>query len=133
MINKEIILENAIKAGSKKTIEDLNKILESFNIDDKIQEKKDMFKLKIWDKESDINGISAQTILDSKTYEIDQVYLVYVNNKLVYMQDHKPNVPGFIKMTTDEIEDIGNNFINEKAEQMALEEIYRLAIQEMMK
>ncbi len=132
MIDKIKLLEKSIELGSTKKIEDLEKILIELNIDNLIENKKKNFRLEIWNKESDINGISAKKIIDSRQYDIDQVYLVYINNNLVYFQDHNPNKSGFVKMTIEDVTDIGNNFIEDKATQLVLDDIYSTIIQKML-
>jgi len=132
MIDKIKLLDKAISLGSKKTLHDLEEILTQINVDNLIEIKKKDFKLVIWDKKSSINNIDAETILDSREYEIDQVYLIYINNKLVYLQDHNPNESGFIKMTNENIKEIGNNFITEKSSQLVLDEIYNIVIKKML-
>jgi hypothetical protein len=132
MIDKIKLLDKAISLGSKKTLLDLEEILNQYNIEELIKIKSNAFRLEIWDKESSINGINATTILDSRQYEIDQVYLIYVDNQLVYLQDHNPNESGFIKMTTENIKEIANKFIENKASQLVLDDIYNTIIKKML-
>lgn len=132
MIDKIRLLDKAIALGSKKTLSDLDEILNQYNLEELIKIKSNAFRFEIWDKKSSINGVDAKTILDSRQYEIDQVYLIYIDNQLVYLQDHNPNESGFIKMTIDDIEEIANKFIEDKASQLVLDEIYNTVIKKML-
>lgn len=51
----------------------------------------------LWDKVSPINGVSAEQI--SSDVPVDgEVYLIYINGNLVYLQKHDPNQVGFVSM-----------------------------------
>ena len=55
-------------------------------------------------------------MLKSKSYTIGNVYLIYINDKLVYLQDHNPNESGYVKMTKVQAETLGRQFIEKKIE-----------------
>lgn len=133
MFDKVKLLNKSIQLGSKKNLDELEKIIDKYNIDEYIKKTKNQFKLEIWDKKSPINGVNAKDILSKKKYDIDQVYLIYINNKLVYLQDHNPNESGFVKMTKNDIEIIGNEFIDKKAKELSKIEIEKEIIKEMLK
>lgn len=132
MIDKIKLFEKALSLGSKKTLNDLDDILNQFDIVKLIEDKKTIFKLEIWDKKKSINGITAKNIINSRSYEIDQVYLIYIDNNLVYFQDHNPNESGFVKMTTSNIKEIGNKFIENKATQLVYDDLYADVIRKML-
>jgi len=132
MIDKIKLFEKALSLGSKKTINDLEMILSKYDMPKLIEDKKNKFRLEIWDKKKSINGVTAKNIINSRNYEIDQVYLIYIDNKLVYLQDHNPNESGFVKMTNLDVEEIGNKFIENKATQSVYEDIYNDVIRKML-
>ena len=64
-----------------------------------------------------INGISAKDIIKSKTYTIDKAYLIYIDENIVYFQDHNPNESGYVKMNKTQATKIAEDFINNKIEE----------------
>ena len=43
--------------------------------------------------------------------------MVYIDNKVVYFQDHNPNKEGYEKMTKSEAEKIAEDFIQKQIEE----------------
>lgn len=114
MIDTNSILQYIIKQGKQSSIFEINNLIS--NIDrtpiEKAQEKR--FRYEIWDKKKYINGISPKEIIKSRTYKIDKAFLVYVDNSLVYFQDHKPNERGYVKIDKNEASSIAEDFIKER-------------------
>lgn len=114
MIDTNSILQYIIKQGKQSSIFEINNLIS--NIDktpiEKAQEKR--FRYEIWDKKKYINGISPKEIIKSRTYKIDKAFLVYVDNSLVYFQDHKPNEKGYVKIDKNEASSIAEDFIKER-------------------
>lgn len=124
MIDIEAIYKKLTKDGFNIDEENLKTFIKS--IDEKKVEKeiKKQYKLKIWDKKSSINGIDAKTILDSRKYDVDSAYLIYINDTLVYFQDHNPNKEGYCPMSEEEAKSIGNNFIKSRVQEKINMQIY---------
>ena len=124
MIDIEAIYKKLTKDGFNIDEEKLKTFIK--NIDEKKVEKeiKKQYKLKIWDKKSSINGIDAKTILDSRKYDVDSAYLIYINDTLVYFQDHNPNKEGYCPMSEEEAQSIGNNFIKSRVQEKINMQIY---------
>lgn len=124
MIDIEAIYKKLTKDGFNIDEEKLKTFIKS--IDEKKVEKeiKKQYKLKIWDKKSSINGIDAKTILDSRKYDVDSAYLIYINDTLVYFQDHNPNKEGYCPMSEEEAKSIGNNFIKSRVQEKINMQIY---------
>lgn len=124
MIDIEAIYKKLTKDGFNIDEEKLKTFIKS--IDEKKVEKeiKKQYKLKIWDKKSSINGIDAKTILDSRKYDVDSAYLIYINDTLVYFQDHNPNKEGYCPMSEEEAQSIGNNFIKSRVQEKINMQIY---------
>lgn len=114
MIDTNSILQYIIKQGKQSSIFEINNLIS--NIDrtpiEKAQEKR--FRYEIWDKKKYINGISPKEIIRSRTYKIDKAFLVYMDNSLVYFQDHKPNEKGYVKIDKNEASSIAEDFIKER-------------------
>ncbi|MCI7633901.1 MAG: hypothetical protein MSS80_07740 [Mollicutes bacterium] len=117
MIDKENILKYFKNKNINVNAEKIDNILQSINKEEIIKSQENRFEYKIWDKKSPINGVDAKTIIGSRSYKIGQAYLVYIDNKVVYFQDHNPNKEGYEKMTKSEAEKIAEDFIQKQIEE----------------
>lgn len=121
---KELIYEKICKSKPGVTFEEISNIIDTLNINEIEQELKKRYVLEIWDKKSPINGIDAETILKSRKYNVNSAYLIYIDNKIVFFQDHNPEKEGYIEMTKKEAKKIGENFIDKKIEENLIMNIY---------
>lgn len=115
-MDSELFYNKLVNNGVNISLEEINEIISKIDIDNIKEDLKKSYKLEIWDKKSPINGVEAEIVLKSKPYEIGSVYLIYVNDKLVYLQDHNPNESGYVKMTKAQAETLGKQFIEKKIE-----------------
>lgn len=115
-MNSELFYNKLVNSGVNISLEELNEIISNINIEDIKESLKKSYRLELWDKKTSINGIDAETILKSKPYTIGSVYLIYINDKLVYLQDHNPNESGYVKMTKAQAQTIGEQFIDKRIE-----------------
>lgn len=117
MINKEEILNHIERQGRHSSITEIEALVDKQNRDEIKKEQSKRFRYEIWDKKSNINGVSAKEIIKSRKYEIGSVYLIYVDGGLVYFQDHNPNEGGYVKMTKSNVEQIAQDFMDKKIEE----------------
>jgi len=117
MINKENILEYVENKGIKSSLEEINSLIESQDRESIKQSQEKRFRYEIWDKKMAINGISAKDIIKSRKYTIDKAYLIYIDENIVYFQDHNPNESGYVKMNKTQATKIAEDFINNKIEE----------------
>lgn len=115
-MNSELFYNKLVNSGVNISLEELNEIISKIDIESIKEDLSKSYRLEIWDKKSPINGIKAETVLKSKSYTIGNVYLIYINDKLVYLQDHNPNESGYVKMTKAQAETLGKQFIEKKIE-----------------
>lgn len=113
-MDSELFYNKLVNNGVNISLEKINEIISKIDIDNIKEDLKKSYKLEIWDKKSPINGVEAEIVLKSKPYEIGSVYLIYVNDKLVYLQDHNPNERGYVKMTKNQAKTIGEQFIERR-------------------
>lgn len=116
-MNSELFYNKLVNNGVNISLEEINEIISKIDTDSMKEDLKKSYKLEIWDKKSPINGVEAEIVLKSKPYEIGSVYLIYVNDKLVYLQDHNPNEGGYVKMTKAQAKTIGEQFIERRVEE----------------
>ena len=117
MINKEELLKYIQNQGKNTSIEEIEKLINEKNRDEIKLTQEKRFSYEIWDKKTFINGIDPKEILKSRNYTIDKAYLIYIDGKLVYFQDHNPNKTGYVKMNKTQATKIAEKFIDEKIEE----------------
>lgn len=117
MINKEELLKYIQNQGKNVSIEEIEKLINEKNRDEIRTTQEKRFGYEIWDKKTFINGIDPKEILKSRNYTIDKAYLIYIDGKLVYFQDHNPNESGYVKMNKTQATKIAEDFIDKKIEE----------------
>ena len=114
MVDSERILKYLKSKGYGIDIKTIDKLISKFDIDSISETQAKRFRYEIWDKKSPINNVPAEDIINSRNYKIVNAYLIYVDEQLVYFQDHNPNEEGYVSMTKKEAEQIAQDFIKEK-------------------
>lgn len=61
----------------------------------------------IWDKETDINGVAPERVMARADYGGGEIYLIYIDGQLVFLQPHAPN--GSEPVSEDDVEDIAGS------------------------
>lgn len=117
MISQKEILEYIESKNIKSSINEINSMIEKQNRASIEKIQKNRFRYEIWDKKSPINGIDAKEIIKSREYTIDKAYIIYIDEKLVYFQDHNPNESGYVKMNKTQATKLAEEFINKKIEE----------------
>ncbi|NPV80795.1 MAG: hypothetical protein HPY52_11045 [Firmicutes bacterium] len=85
-------------------------------------EEKSKFKYEVWDKKSDINGVSAKTMLARSDVDPNaEIYLIRdtATNNVIYFQPHAPQETGFVRMDGTSVHDYAKKHLNEIAIQRA--------------
>lgn len=117
MINVNSILQYIIKQNGKSSIEEIENLISKIDREPIRETQSKRFRYEIWDKKKYINGISPKEIIKNRSYKIDKAFLVYIDNVLVYFQDHQPEIDGYIKINKDNANEIAENFITNKIEE----------------
>lgn len=118
MINVKEILKYINSRNGESSVSEINKLINEQDRESILKVQTDRMRYEIWDKKSPINGITAKEIIKSRNYKIDKAYLIYIDNNLIYFQDHNPNESGYVKMNKKEAEKLAIDFINKKSEEM---------------
>lgn len=132
MINENGILQYFQERGISTSLEEINKLVSSEDRESITSTQNKRFKYEIWDKKSNINGVDAKNIIKSRNYTIGQAYLIYIDDALVYFQDHHPEKSGYVKMNKSEAEKLAQDFINKKVEEYTDNIIIDKVIQEIL-
>lgn len=118
MINIKEILKYINSRNGESSVSEINKLINEQDRESILKVQTDRMRYEIWDKKSPINGITAKEIIKSRNYKIDKAYLIYIDNNLIYFQDHNPNESGYVKMNKKEAKKLAIDFINKKSEEM---------------
>jgi hypothetical protein len=90
------------------TAEQKTELIKHFNTVNQEELKAELkthFRGAIYDKVTLINGIDSNTILDGLS-DNAEVYLIYIDNSLVYLQKHDPFQIGNVETTSETIQGI---------------------------
>ena len=117
MIDSEKFLKYLKSKGYEIDKKKIDKLISRLDRDKISETQAKRFRYEIWDKKSPINNVSAEDIINSRNYKIVSAYLIYVDEQLVYFQDHNPTKEGYVSMTKKEAEQIAQDFINKKIEE----------------
>ncbi|OUM85681.1 MAG: hypothetical protein BAA01_09440 [Bacillus thermozeamaize] len=100
MLDSIQLLKEARELGSTKTLADVEAILSTYDYPALREQERTRFRVELWDKVTPINGVSPEYILKDAP-EDGEIYLVYVDGNLVYLQKHDPDQIGFVPMTPE--------------------------------
>lgn len=83
-----------------------------------IEAERQRYELELWDKESPINGVSAETILSSRKDIPDggAIYIIKNDEEIIFLQPHNPRLPGYTHMTDEQALLIGKDAIEKLIE-----------------
>lgn len=117
MLDSNNILKYLQLKGKNYSIDDINNLIATQDREKISATQKERYQYEIWDKKSAINGVDAKEIIESRKYDINQAYLIYIDGELVYFQDHNPKETGYKTMNKTEAKKQAETFINEKVEE----------------
>ncbi|MBC7334878.1 MAG: hypothetical protein H5U01_01220 [Clostridia bacterium] len=136
MLSKIALLERARALGASVTLADVEAALAKRDVAARVAAKKSQkYRIEIWDRKSPINGVPAEQILASRT-DIPpggEVYLIYIDGKLVYFQPHPPGEAGMQAMTRDEALQIADAHVTELASAQVEAEITEEVLAELLR
>lgn len=126
MLDELKILKEARDLGSTKTLADIQTLVATYNYDTLVQQEKARYRAELWDKISPINGISPEKILEDAPTN-GEIYLIYVDDRLIFLQKHDPEQIGFAAMSSERALEVANKTINrmveEKVDEIAKKDI----------
>ena len=115
MLNNLSILKEARELGSIKVLEDIDLLLAGYDYPALRIAERINYNIVLYDKTSEINGIPAATIM-AEDHPIDEIYLIYICDKLVYMQKYDPEQIGFVTMNAARANEAANTIVNNHLE-----------------
>lgn len=79
-------------------------VLVNVPIDDLYTEHAARVRWAVWDKVTDINGVPPERVMARSDYSGGEIYLIYIDGQLVFLQPHRPN--GSEPVWADEVEEV---------------------------
>lgn len=98
MLNSLDILKEARELGSGATLAEADALLAGYDYPALREAERTNYRIELYDKVSPINGVPTETVLRD-TPDGGEVYLIYINDRLVYLQTHDPEEIGFVAMS----------------------------------
>jgi len=133
VITKIQIWQRLNDMGVSKTLTEVETALSEVDTESIFNTERAKYKIEVWDKVSPINGISASKILERTDIpEGGEIYLIYINNQLVYLQPHDPFQAGLVPLTSENVLDIANRHIDQLAWQAANEKIFETVLEKLV-
>ena len=133
VITKIQIWQRLNDMGVSKTLTEVETALSEVDTESIFNTERAKYKIEVWDKVSPINGISASKILERTDIpEGGEIYLIYINNQLVYLQPHDPFQAGLVPLTSENVLDIANQHIDQLAWQAANEKIFETVLEKLV-
>jgi hypothetical protein len=128
------VLRSAQQLGIPTDVQKVKDALALFDQDALLRTERDRFEVKVWDKVSDINGVTAEQILSTRddVSTDGEVYLIYIDGKLTIFQPHVPDQSGFVKMDRNSALSHGANhadiMANDRVNQQVLDKVLETLI-----
>lgn len=115
-------IRQELEARLDKRLDDAHVALLSVVLDEEgeVKKAKERVRSEIWDQKTPINGVSPELILARPDYAGGEIYLVYVDDHLTYLQPHKPG-PGFERIDKAEAKALADDHAAEIAVALATE------------
>lgn len=117
MLNALELYKEARELGTTKTFTELQQYINEFDYETERAQEKARYRVEIWDKQSLVNGIDPQVILKDVP-EGGEVFLIYVDGKLIFLQKHDPTQAGLVPMSEQSALQIADQVVNDMVERV---------------
>jgi hypothetical protein len=119
--------------GINKPISDIEAVLQQIDQQTVFNQERSRFKVEVWDKVTPINGIPAEKIIAREDVPGDgEIYLLYVDSQLRYLQPHDPFQAGIVPMTKENVMQIASQHVDQLAWQAADEKIFEMVLEKLL-
>ncbi|EID42845.1 hypothetical protein [Parageobacillus thermoglucosidasius] len=134
MLTKIQVWKKLNEMGVNKSLAEIDAVLSQIDqqaiLNEIIQNR---FRIEVWDKQSPINGVPAEKIIARDDVLDDgEVYLVYVDGNLIYLQPHDPFQAGIVAMTSENVMEIAQRHVEQIATQYADEQVFEMVLEQLL-
>lgn len=133
MLTKLQIWKRLNELGVNKSLTEIETVLTQIDQQAIFEQERSRFKIEVWDKISPINGVPAEKIIARDDVPDDgEIYLIYVDGRLLFLQPHDPFQAGIVAMTTENVMQIANQHVDQLAWQAADEKIFEMVLDKIL-
>jgi len=134
MLTKTQVWQRLNQLGVNKSLSEIDAALTQVDQQAIFNKHRARIRIEVWDKQSTINGVSAEQIMSSRNdIPADgEVYLLYIDDRLVYFQPHEPEQAGLVPMTKDTVLDIANQHADQLTISFADNEIFERVLEQLL-
>ncbi|MGQ9697177.1 MAG: hypothetical protein ACUVRO_04200 [Armatimonadota bacterium] len=133
MFNKLQVWRRLKETGVDKPLAEIEAALSQVDQQAIFNQERSRYRVEIWDKVTPINGVAPEKILAREDIPGDgEIYLVYVDGHLCFLQPHDPFQAGFVAMTEDNVLQIANRHVDQLAWQAAGEKIFEAVLEKLL-
>lgn len=134
MLTNVQVWQRLSQIGVNKPLTEINAALAKIDQQTIFNKHRARFRIEIWDKKSPINGVPAEQVFSSRDdIPADgEVYLLYIDDRLVYFQPHEPDQSGLVAMKKDNVLTIADQHANRIATQFADDEVFEKVLEQLL-
>lgn len=133
MLTKFQVWKRLNELSVNKTLTEINAALAQVDQQAIFNQERNRFKIEVWDKVTSINGVPAEKIIAREDIlDNGEIYLLYVDGQLRYLQPHDPFQAGIVPMTAENVVQIANQHADQLAWQATDEKIFEMVLEKLL-
>lgn len=133
MLTKFQVWKRLNELSVNKTLTEINAALAQVDQQAIFNQERNRFKIEVWDKVTPINGVPAEKIIAREDIlDNGEIYLLYVDGQLRYLQPHDPFQAGIVPMTAENVVQIANQHADQLAWQATDEKIFEMVLEKLL-
>lgn len=133
MLTKIQVWQRLNEMGISKPLSEIDTALAQVDQQAIFNQERSRFRIEIWDKVTHINGVPAEKIIARDDVPDDgEIYLIYVNGQLRFLQPHDPFQAGIVPMTKNNVMTIASQHADQLAWQVADEKILEMVLEKLL-
>ena len=124
MLSAQNVVDILAVRGVVVAVEDVAPLLNAIDQAAVATQERARISIQVWDKVSPLNGVSASAVLARQDIAPDgEIYLLFRDGALLYLQPHDPNSSGIVAMTSINVNPIASQHADSVATQFSAERV----------
>ncbi len=133
MLTKLQVWKRLNEMGVNKTLAEIDAALAQVDQQAIFNQERSRFRVEVWNKVTPINGVPAEKIIAREDVPDDgEIYLLYVDGQLRYLQPHDPFRAGIVPMTAENVMQVANQHVDQLTWQVADEKILEMVLEKLL-
>lgn len=126
-------LQRLSSMGIQKSLADIEAALNTIDQQAVFNEQRQRVTIQVWDKVTPINGVAPEKIIARDDVpDNGEIYLLYIDGKLVYLQPHDPFQAGVVPMISETVAQLANQHADQAATQMADDKVFEVLLSKIL-